>query len=153
MEGRLYISANCVAFTCVASLFPVLPLLPSCIHTMLIEGGCIIGRSTFRELLPSPLSTLKPYRELRCPMSNQIVLHRLLPAWLNTPPRLHLCLIRCVRCGRCIGMEGRLYMSANCVAFTSCCLFSRSSSHYFPHAFTMLIEGGCIIVKAQVLPT
>ena len=35
-------------------------------------------------------------------------------------------------------------MSANCIAFTSCSLFSRSSSHYFPHAFTILIEGGCI---------
>ena len=53
-------------------------------------------------------------------------------------------MLRCVRCGRCIGMEGRLYirgMRANCVAFTSCSLFSRTSSHYFPHA---LIEGGCI---------
>src|SRR3954463_2247492 len=53
-------------------------------------------------------------------------------------------MVRCIRCGRCIGMEGRLYMRAmraNCVAFTSCSLFSRSSSHYFPHA---LIEGGCI---------
>ena len=75
-------------------LFPILiPLLPSCIHTMLIEGGCIIGRSTFREPLPSPSSALKPYREPRCPLSNRIVLHCLLHARLNTPPRLHLCLI------------------------------------------------------------
>ena len=74
----------------VLPLFPVLlPLLPSCIHTMLIEGGCIIGRSTFREPLPSPSSTLKPYRELRRPLSNRIVLHRPLHARLNTPPRLH----------------------------------------------------------------
>ena len=57
-------------------------------------------------------------------------------------------MLRCVRCGRCIGMEGRLYMSAYCAAFTSCSLFSRSSSHYFPHACTMLIEGGCIIGRS-----
>ena len=86
-------SANCVAFTsCCLFSWSSSHYFPHA-FTMLIEGGCIIGRSTFRELLPSPLSTLKPYRELRCPMSNQIVLHRLLPAWLNTPPRLHLCLI------------------------------------------------------------
>src|SRR3989337_197994 len=62
----------------VLPLFPVLlPLLPSCIHTMIIEGGCINGRSTFREPLPSPSSALKPYRELRNPLSNRIVMRRL----------------------------------------------------------------------------
>src|SRR4051812_28289326 len=58
----------------VLPLFPLLPLLTSCIHTMLIEGGCIIGRSKFREPLPSPSSALNPYRELRRPLSNRIVL-------------------------------------------------------------------------------
>ena len=65
-------------------------------------------------------------------------------------------MLRCVRCGRCIGMEGRLYMRANCIAFTSCSLFSWSSSHYFPHACTMLIEGGCIIGRStfrELLPS
>ena len=87
-EGKL----RCIHI--VQPLFLVLlPLLRSCIHTMLIEGGCIIGRSTFREPLPSPSSALKPYRELHRPLSNRIVLRRPLHARLNTPPRLHIFLI------------------------------------------------------------
>ena len=53
----------------------------------------IIGHSTFREPLPSPSSVLKPYRELGRLLSNRIVLRCPLHARLNTPPRLHLCLI------------------------------------------------------------
>src|SRR3990170_8339730 len=83
--GRLYMRANCVAFTS-CNLFS-----RSSSHYFphaLIEGGCI-GRSTFREPLLPPSSALKPYRELRRPLSNQIVLCRPLHARLNTPPRLH----------------------------------------------------------------
>ena len=43
----------------------------------------------FGKTLPSPSSALKPYRELRRPLSNRIVLRRPLHARLNTPPRLH----------------------------------------------------------------
>jgi hypothetical protein len=78
-------SANCVAFTS-CSLFS-----RSSSHYFphaLIEGGCI-GRSTFREPLLPRSSALKPYRELRRPLSNRIVLRRPLHARLNTPPRLH----------------------------------------------------------------
>ena len=88
-EGRLYMSANWVAFTlgCLFSrssshYFPHA-------FTMLIEGGCIIGRSTFQEPLPPPSFTLKPYLQLCRPLLNRIVLRRPLHAQLNTPPRLH----------------------------------------------------------------
>ena len=85
MEGRFYMRANCVSFTS-CSLFSL-----SSYHYFphaLIEGGCI-GHSTFREPLLPPSSALKPYRELRHPLSNRIVLRRPLHARLNTPPRLH----------------------------------------------------------------
>src|SRR5215216_3911365 len=93
MEGRLYMSANCVAFTSCCLFFRSSSHYFPHAFTMLIEGGCIIGRSTFREPLPSPSSALKSYQELCHPLSNRIVLHRPLHARLNTPPRLHLCLI------------------------------------------------------------
>src|SRR3954469_23171476 len=86
MEGCLYMRANCVAFT---SCSLVSRSSSHYFPHALIEGGCI-GRSTFREPLIPRSSALKPYRELRRPLSNQIVvLHRPLHAWLNTPPRLH----------------------------------------------------------------
>ena len=86
-------SANSVAFTsCYLVSRSSSHYFPHA-FMILIEGGCIIARSTFWEPLPSPPSALKPYRELHHPLQNQIVLRCPLHAWLSTPPCLHLCLI------------------------------------------------------------
>ena len=57
---------------CIHIVQPLFPdLLPYFPHA-LIEGGCI-GRSTYREPLLPPSSALKPYWELRRPLSNRIL--------------------------------------------------------------------------------